>query len=192
MPSSCLNLLTRGCLDLVSNEAADLHSFHLSHHSTELDYYNLLGIPRDASQGDIKIAYHRTLLQSHPDKRVKSPTLAGSVFSPHSSRDDVDIALIKEAYKTLIDSSLREGHDTSLNREASNGRGPRPAQVVSLEEFVVHDREELDATEQEWRYSCRCGGIYRITEDDLECGRHLVGCQSCSEVVWVGYELVED
>jgi len=152
----------------------------------------LLGIPRDASQGDIKIAYHRTLLQSHPDKRAKSSTPASTAFPPHSSSDVVDIAPIKEAYKTLIDPSLREAHDASLNREASDGRGPRPAQVVSLEEFVVHDKEGTDATEQEWRYSCRCGGIYRITEDDLECGRHLVGCQSCSEVVWVGYELVED
>ncbi|KAL4070470.1 hypothetical protein J3A83DRAFT_4161578, partial [Scleroderma citrinum] len=153
------------------------------------DYYNLLGIPRDASQSDIKIAYHRTLLQSHPDKQTKSPTALGATIHPSS---DVDIALIKEAYATLIDPPLRKAHDASLKREASNERGPRPAQVVSLEDFVIHDGEGRHEIEQEWHYDCRCGGVYRINEDDLECGRHLVGCQSCSEVIWVGYELVED
>ena len=147
----------------------------------------MLDIPRDASHGDIKIAYHRTLLQSHPDKRIKSD-------AAFALRDNIDIALIKEAYKTLIDPSLRQEHDAFLKREASNGRGPRPAQVISLEEFVVHDADEevSGATGEEWHYDCRCGGTYRVTEDDLECGRHLVGCQSCSEVLWVGYELVED
>ena len=63
-----------------------------------------------------------------------------------------------------------------------------------LTEFVVHDADEevSGATGEEWHYECRCDGTYRVTEDDLECGRHLVGCQSCSEVLWVGYKLVED
>ena len=26
----------------------------------------------------------------------------------------------------------------------------------------------------------------------MEDDRHLVGCNSCSEVVWVGYQVVED
>ena len=42
-----------------------------------------------------------------------------------------------------------------------------------------------------WTYGCRCGGLYVITEDDMEAGQHLVGCISCSEVLWVGYELAE-
>jgi len=61
--------------------------------------------------------------------------------------------------------------------------GPRPAQIVSLEEFEEQDNIS-------WCYECRCGGTYRIREDDLERGQHLVGCGSCSEVVWVGYELL--
>ncbi|KNZ77505.1 Diphthamide biosynthesis protein 4 [Termitomyces sp. J132] len=66
---------------------------------------------------------------------------------------------------------------------------PRPAQVVSLEEF----EEAMTESEKDsvWRYQCRCGGMYRITAADMENGHHLVGCSSCSEVVWVGYELQE-
>ena len=38
---------------------------------------------------------------------------------------------------------------------------------------------------------CGCGGRYHITEADMERGQHVVGCSSCSEVVWVGYEVVD-
>jgi diphthamide biosynthesis protein 4 len=31
-----------------------------------------------------------------------------------------------------------------------------------------------------------------VTEDDLERGLHLVGCEDCSEVIWVGYETVKE
>ncbi|KAG6331288.1 hypothetical protein ID866_7801 [Astraeus odoratus] len=162
-----------------------------------LDYYRLLGISRNASQGDIKVAYHRTLLQSHPDKQVKprTPGTLSQTTNDHPLDHDIaDIALIKAAYTTLIDPALRKAYDVRLARDQSpNDRAPRPAQVVSLEEFIVHNvYADGDDAEQEWRYGCRCGGVYCITGRDLELGRHLVGCQSCSEVIWVGYELVED
>lgn len=68
--------------------------------------------------------------------------------------------------------------------------GPRPAQVVSLEDFtqLQYDVELEDV----WEYPCRCGGTYRISESDMDKGMHLVGCRSCSEVIWVGYELVSE
>jgi diphthamide biosynthesis protein 4 len=66
--------------------------------------------------------------------------------------------------------------------------GPRPAQIVSLEEFK---EEEATTGIVSWYYECRCGGGYRISEQNLERGQHLLGCGNCSEVVWVGYELAE-
>lgn len=150
--------------------------------SIELDYYHLLGIPRNATEDKIKTAYHRILLQSHPDKRIKSPNLRA---------DSTDIALIREAYATLKDPLLRKAHNTALDHAGLNERGPRPAQIVSLEEFAERGEVE-NGTGPGWTHNCRCGGIYHITANDLECGRHLVGCQSCSEVIWVGYEVIED
>ncbi|KAI6048074.1 hypothetical protein EDC04DRAFT_2556159, partial [Pisolithus marmoratus] len=156
-------------------------------------HYTLLGISRDAPQSDIKQAYHRTLMQLHPDKRTKLAGPPATVARTNDDHSSVDIALIKEAYMTLIDPSSRVVYDASLVCEGAHGRGPRPAQVVSLEEFtVVTTYGQNNREKHEWSYECRCGGIYHIVEQDLESGRHLVGCQSCSEVIWVGYELVDD
>ena len=116
----------------------------------------------------IKSAYHRTLLQSHPDKKKTS--------------EPIDIALIKEAYSTLSNPQLRAEYDAQHSYSTAP---PRPAQVVSLEDF-----EEVEA-EGSWRYTCRCGGLYLITFTLMDEGEHLVACNSCSEVVWVGYELAE-
>ncbi|RMJ20376.1 hypothetical protein PHISP_08754, partial [Aspergillus sp. HF37] len=34
----------------------------------EIDLYEILGVPRDASQADIRKAYRKAALASHPDK----------------------------------------------------------------------------------------------------------------------------
>jgi diphthamide biosynthesis protein 4 len=146
----------------------------LTSNDDSIDYYTLLGITRSASPDTIKAAYHRELLRLHPDKQRRS-----SADDPSPS--STNIGLLQDAFLTLSTTPQRAAYDAQyeLSRKA-----PRPAQVVSLEDF-----EFLDA---EWSLTCRCGGAYRITEDDLERGRHLVGCEACSEVLWVGYEMVED
>ncbi|KAF8073746.1 hypothetical protein FPV67DRAFT_1479108 [Lyophyllum atratum] len=144
------------------------------------DFYELLSLPKDASAADIKIAYHRALLRFHPDKNHGIPL-------SNSDSDSISVSLIREAYSTLSEPERRKQYDSS-KRQRSAGTGPRPAQVVSLEEFEeVADDIGVDA--DVWQYQCRCGGTYRIAGADMEKGHHLVGCNSCSEVVWVGYEL---
>ncbi|KAG9313920.1 hypothetical protein JVU11DRAFT_4692 [Chiua virens] len=166
------------------------------------DFYTLLRIPRDSLSNDVKRAYHRTLLRLHPDKQrgrpCQHPATHGShdvqavldpsrLPTPDTEASSVDMALLKEAYRTLSDANLRTAYDRALRREEQKEcAGPRPAQVVSLEEFSLIATEDAEA--QAWRYECRCGGMYHITEGDLENGMHLVGCESCSEVIWVGYE----
>ncbi|KAF8346876.1 hypothetical protein F5887DRAFT_882443, partial [Amanita rubescens] len=155
------------------------------------DYYQVLSISRNASTPDIKIAYHRALLNFHPDKRHTSRSVEPPL---------IEISLIKEAYVTLSVPESRSAYDSLLlNRERQRaGPGFRPAQVVSLEEFQAeyrhsHTDGRADDEWEEWAiytYPCRCGGMYKLTTDDLETGDHLVGCESCSEVIWVGYEEV--
>lgn len=142
-----------------------------------VDYYHLLSVSRSASAAEIKAAYHRALLVLHPDKQAFSKTAKSNTF--------VDIASIKDAYITLSSPNLRARYDSELQESAP--KGPRPAQIVSLEEF---DEEATGSSVL--RYGCRCGGFYKITEEDMEKGYHLVGCGSCSEVVWVGYELANN
>ncbi|KAI0721409.1 hypothetical protein C8T65DRAFT_230594 [Cerioporus squamosus] len=137
------------------------------------NYYAILSLSPDATAAEVKAAYHRALLASHPDKQLSG-----------GSGDGVDIGLLKDAFNTLHNPELRKAYDVSRTSDDKK-LGPRPAQVISLEEFD----EESDTT---WTYSCRCGGTYVVTEEMLDSGEHLVGCASCSEVVWVGYELVEE
>ncbi|TDL27978.1 DnaJ-domain-containing protein, partial [Rickenella mellea] len=144
-----------------------------------VNYYSILQVAPSATSAEIKAAYHRVLLLWHPDKR-----------SPGCKEDAiVDIDLLKEAYRTLVDSDLRKTHDARIRLQhpgpTSSSFGPRPAQVISLDEFTETDGGIST-------HSCRCGGCYSISEDDMERGQHLVACESCSEVVWVGYEIAED
>jgi len=172
-------------------------------------HYKLLQISPSSSlsSADIKAAYHKALLKFHPDKAVLSslkPThhnrqcesLDESAQGKHKTDLDIDIAQLKEAYITLSSPHLRVEYDFKLAGERFNNgdaaRGPRPAQIISLEEFD----DRLDGF---WHHVCRCGGGgggggggYVISETEMERGCHLVACNSCSEVVWVGYEIVED
>lgn len=160
------------------------------------DFYTLLQIFPDASPNDIKLAYHRTLLRLHPDKQSRPRhhgVVVNATADPPPDEESVDVALLKDAYRTLSDVGLRAAYDGALRRkEHARTGGPRPAQVVSLEEFNTMETVETGSgtanAAQEWWHRCRCGGTYRITQDDLENGTHLVGCESCSEVIWVGYE----
>ncbi|KAI0066736.1 hypothetical protein BV25DRAFT_1797002, partial [Artomyces pyxidatus] len=142
------------------------------------DYYALLGVTRSASPASIKTAYHHALLRLHPDKQVATQQPGLDAATEH-----IDIGGIKDAFVTLSTPALRAAYDRELGARAEP-KGPRPAQVISLEEFVE--------AEGEWTHACRCGGVYRITEAEMEKGQHLVGCGGCSEVVWAGYEAVED
>ena len=138
------------------------------------NYYELLQIPQTAPPAEIKASYHRLLLSHHPDKL--------DLTKDHPTRADVDIGLLKEAFATLFSPESRTKYDYELSsRPHLSPSRSRPAHSVSLEDF-----EDLG---QVWMYDCRCGGRYSIREEDMEKDAHLIVCSSCSEVIWVGYEV---
>ncbi|KAJ7346006.1 hypothetical protein JRQ81_001956 [Phrynocephalus forsythii] len=65
------------------------------------DYYNLLEIPRDASDSDIKKAYKKKALQWHPDKNPDKKKYAEQKFKE-----------VTEAYEVLSDKARRERYDS--------------------------------------------------------------------------------
>lgn len=172
------------------------------------DYYALLDLTRSSSTSpgghyhystqELKNAYHNALLRHHPDKqpqRLPTPrSLKTNVTTSPSQpfpQDQIDIITqIQDAYRTLSDPILKKQYDILLSTSSSSarheGKGPRPAQIISLEDF------DEDAEAMVWTYPCRCGGDYKIREEEMERGVHLAGCGSCSEVVWVGYEVVDE
>ncbi|KAJ7825833.1 hypothetical protein B0H14DRAFT_3725803 [Mycena olivaceomarginata] len=97
----------------------------------------------------------------------------------NASQPTPDIAAIKDAYRVLFSPALRA--------KAKAHQDPRPAQVISLADF---DEQGANAR----MHACRCGGTYAISGAEMDRGVHLVPCTctSCSEVVWVGYELAEE
>lgn len=66
-----------------------------------MDHYNTLGVPRDASQEDIKKAYRKLAMQHHPDK----------------GGDIAKFQEITNAYETLSDADKRFQYDNPAARQ---------------------------------------------------------------------------
>ncbi|XP_008296367.1 dnaJ homolog subfamily B member 2 [Stegastes partitus] len=65
-----------------------------------VDYYTILGVPRTASQDDIKKAYRKLALKWHPDKNPDNKDEAERKFKE-----------LAEAYEVLSDKSKRDEYD---------------------------------------------------------------------------------
>ena len=138
------------------------------------NFYTILGVTPRASPEDLRHAYRRALMQLHPDKAGKGKS--------------ADMDTLRMAYLTLTSPELRAEHDEMLAMASNTvieGTKGRPAEVVSLDDLVPNDNGE-------WIHPCRCGSQYRISGNQLEQGTHLISCEGCSEVIYVGYEVIAD
>lgn len=82
---------------------------------TKRDYYEVLGVGRDAAEADIKKAYRRLAMKLHPDRN------AGDTKTETEFKD------VKEAYEVLSDQQKRATYDqfghAGLDAAAGGGRG---------------------------------------------------------------------
>ncbi|CAM4565610.1 unnamed protein product [Leuciscus chuanchicus] len=89
----------------------------------EKDYYEILGVPKDASDRQIKKAFHKLAMRYHPDKN-KSPDA------------EAKFREIAEAYETLSDDNRRKGYDQTrsspFSREGPRGGGDHFRQHFSF------------------------------------------------------------
>src|SRR5690625_6922065 len=76
----------------------------------EKDFYAALGVPKDASEADIKKAYRKLARKYHPDQNAGDPE-AETKFKE-----------VGEAYSVLSDSEKRQQYDAL---RAMAGGGPR-------------------------------------------------------------------
>jgi DnaJ-class molecular chaperone len=75
------------------------------------DYYDILGVSKNASSDDLKKAYRKQALEWHPDKHKDNKTAAEKRFKE-----------INEAYQVLSDSQKRQAYDQFGS--AGPGQGP--------------------------------------------------------------------
>jgi len=124
----------------------------------EHDFYDILGVPPDASQDEVKRGFRKIALTCHPDKvREHEKELATQRFQ-----------LIAEAYEVLSKPSTRSEYD-----EIHQG------QTVKLPPTKVHSKSK-----QRWQ---RCKGCFsRFQQKDLRrcapaCSHPVCfSCDSCS------------
>jgi curved DNA-binding protein CbpA len=65
--------------------------------------YDVLGVPFDATDTDIKLAYRRLVQEWHPDKQMH-----------HSSFAEQNLKVINEAYSSIKSRSARETYNRVL------------------------------------------------------------------------------
>ena len=80
------------------------------------NYYEILGVSKDATQDDIKKAYRKLAIQYHPDKNPDG----GDKFKE-----------IANAYETIGDENKRKDYDNKLNNPFANQGGG-----ISYEDFI--------------------------------------------------------
>lgn len=69
----------------------------------ELDYYAILGVPRDASDAEIRRAFRTLAKEHHPDSLGAGAKNGGGTL---------DFTLISQAYETLKDAARRAAYDS--------------------------------------------------------------------------------
>ena len=74
------------------------------------DYYDILGVPKNASEADIKKAYRKKAVQYHPDK------------NPDDKKAEEKFKEVGEAFEILSDDQKRAAYD-SMGHAAFEGVG---------------------------------------------------------------------
>ncbi|MEN6485495.1 MAG: DnaJ domain-containing protein [Syntrophobacteraceae bacterium] len=95
---------------------------------SQKDYYQILGVPLEASPEDVKKAYRKLALETHPDR------------NPDDPRAEERFKEISEAYGVLGDSAKRSQYDQyrRLGFQPRQG-GPSPSGFGYSQEEILRD-----------------------------------------------------
>lgn len=132
-----------------------------------LNYYKVLGCSEASTQEEIKRAYHRRLLQFHPDK--------------NDAVDIQDFHDVKEAWRVLGHPQSRKKYEAACKQEQLEEEdSPVYARLSSndLEESIFEDT---------LFYRCRCGEKYFVERETLREKNTMlqVMCDGCTLIIIV-------
>jgi molecular chaperone DnaJ len=162
--------------------------------TTKRDYYDVLGVPRNASTEEIKKAFRRLAMQYHPDRnnkpgaeqRFKEVNEAYEVlsdperrisydrfghdglrgFDPGRPFDGFDLGGFGDIFDAFFG-----GTGTRLRRQARRGNDLRSRLTIAFEEAVFGCEKQIEVTRTE--LCPRCGG------QGNEPGSQLARCPAC-------------
>ncbi|HVF92668.1 MAG TPA: DnaJ domain-containing protein [Blastocatellia bacterium] len=96
------------------------------HFYNSADYYEVLGVTRQATTGDVKAAYYQLAKKLHPD-RYRKPE-----YSDLKGKLEALFARITQAYETLSDSGQRAAYDDKIRKPTGTlTTGPLPTGTLS-------------------------------------------------------------
>jgi molecular chaperone DnaJ len=85
--------------------------------STKRDYYEVLGVAKNADEAEIKKAYRRMAMKLHPDR------------NPDDPKAEEKLKAVNEAYEVLSDAQKRGAYDqfghAGVNSQFGGGAGPQ-------------------------------------------------------------------
>lgn len=114
--------------------------FHTTSKLDIKDYYEILGVPKKASQKEIKSAYYDKAKTYHPDANTTN-TKAGALKFQH----------ISEAYETLSDEAKRRAYDKTIRLDT----GSRTFHERPRDTFTQHkpvSREPINMSHIQYVY----------------------------------------
>lgn len=155
--------------------------------TTTPDYYTILNIPYDASEQQIKRAFHHASLQHHPDKLQQQQ---GHI----TPEQHAHYLSIQAAWGVLGDEVKKKEYDAGLSKVQQQAlRDEQAHYTVSIDDFQVVDCEDEEDADPLFQMECRCLEPLTITAqqlcdheegagsgDDASVPPMIVTCPGCS------------
>ena len=136
--------------------------------SENKDLYEILGVPEDAEQDQIKKAYRKLALQFHPDKASDDDN---KILNELKFKD------ITAAYQTLSDESKRKEYDNKKSYEQyyDNDNGPN--------NHNSHQYNSNKSKNEETKLKLKTSDLYNGKTLKFNTKRNII-CKKCSGLGW--------
>ncbi|KAL7066703.1 DnaJ domain-containing protein [Cryptosporidium serpentis] len=153
------------------------------------DPYSLLGVSKDATDRDIRLAFLKLVRILHPDKNIhqevkyidkNSANLDITKNSRNTENSNITIQYhaLYDAYCLLKDPQKRKNYDIECEKEKFSPSSWHYNIKYNQLKYLQDNSRVL-------YYDCRCGDTIFIEKKDLEAGFNLFPCDTCSIVILI-------